>query len=148
MNRETLVQLMTKPWITDAAHALVRIVTGVLLVWHGSLKVFDGMAGLTKELTELGWPWPALQAFAASYIEFAGGILMTVGLFTRPVAFATAIQFVIITFVYSGAMPFKVQEKPFLFLLLAIFLFLTGPGKWSVDARLFAPFKSGNGQGA
>lgn len=149
MDRQNIASLLTKPWITEAAHTLVRITTGVLLIWHGSLKIFDGMGGLAQDLATLGWPWPTLQAFMASYIEFAGGILLTVGLLTRPVALATMVQFVIITFVYSGNMPFEVQEKPFLFLLLATYLFLVGPGRWSVDARLFAPFKPNEtGKGA
>ncbi|MBU3741044.1 MAG: DoxX family protein [Candidatus Kapabacteria bacterium] len=138
MQRDTLIALFTRPWLSDLSHLLLRVVLGVLLVYHGTSKVFDGMQGLASNLAELGWPWPTLQAFAASYIEFAGGILITVGLFTRPVSLFIVAQFTIITFVYHGADPFKVQEKAFMFLVMASMLTLMGPGRWSVDARLFS----------
>ena len=137
MQRETLIALFTRPWIQDVSHLLLRVMLGVLLVYHGTSKVFDGMQSLAANLTQLGWPWPTLQAFAASYIEFAGGIFITVGLFTRPVTISVVALFTVITFVYHGADPFKVQEKAFMFLVLSTVLTLMGPGRWSVDARLF-----------
>ncbi len=139
--QERLQPLLTMPFVPDVALFLLRVVTGALLVWHGALKVFEGYAGLIDGLTQRGWPMPAFQAFMASYIEFAGGILLIVGLFTRPTALAVMIQFIIVTFIFHAEDPFKVQEKAFLFMLLGTYFFLVGPGKWSVDSRLF-------GQGA
>ncbi|MBK9184371.1 MAG: DoxX family protein [Ignavibacteria bacterium] len=110
---------------------------GVLLVYHGSSKVFDGMGDMIQGITDRGWPFPMLQAFMAAYIEFAGGVLLIVGLMTRPVALMTIGLFSIIFFVYSAADPFGKKEKALLFLFLAIYVFLSGPGKASVDALLF-----------
>lgn len=137
MQREQMITLFTRPWMPDVAMVALRVTVGVLLVYHGTGKVFDGMQGLSTHLSELGWPMPTLQAFLASYIEFAGGILLTVGLFTRPTALMIVGLFTVITFVYHGADPFKVQEKAFMFLMMATVLTLTGPGRWSVDAKLF-----------
>lgn len=134
---DRLRPLLVMPLAPHVAEFILRVVTGALLVWHGASKVFEGYTPLIEGLTQRGWPLPAFQAFMASYIEFAGGILLVVGLFTRPVAFAVIVQFVIITFVFHAEDPFKVQEKAFLFLLLGTYLFLIGPGRWSVDARLF-----------
>lgn len=138
MQRDTLIALFTRPWMPDLALFALRVTVGILLVYHGTGKVFDGMQGLATHLSELGWPMPTLQAFLASYIEFAGGIFLTVGLFTRPTAFMMVGLFTIITFVYHGADPFKVQEKAFMFLMMVTVLTLVGPGRWSVDAKLFA----------
>jgi len=138
MRPEMLIALMTKPWIPDVGHFAMRVTLGALLVYHGTSKVFEGMQGLADHLAELGWPMPALQAFAASYIEFAGGVCIMVGLFTRPLAFLNVCMFTIITFVYHGGDPFRIQEKALLFLVMSFLLALIGPGRWSVDARLFA----------
>jgi putative oxidoreductase len=135
--QERLRPLLTLPFLPDVALVLVRIVTGALLVWHGASKVFDGFGPLMDTLATRGWPAPALQAVMASYIEFAGGVLLIVGLFTRPTALAVMVLFTIITFVFHADDPFKVQEKAFLFLLLGTYLFLVGPGKFSIDSRLF-----------
>lgn len=138
MQRDLLIALMTKPWMADVAHLAMRITLGTLLIYHGTGKVFDGMQGLANQLAALGWPMPTLQAFAASFVEFAGGVFIVVGLFTRPLALLNAGLFTVVTFVYHASDPFKVQEKALLFLLLSVVLAMIGPGRWSVDAKLFA----------
>lgn len=142
MQRDQMIALFTRPWMPDLALFALRVTVGILLVYHGTGKVFDGMQGLAAHLAELGWPMPTLQAFLASYIEFAGGIFLTVGLFTRPTALMMVGLFTVITFVYHGADPFKVQEKAFMFLMMVTVLTLIGPGRWSVDAKLFAADKA------
>lgn len=137
MNLQRFATLFTQPWATDALPTLIRIMLGVLLVYHGSSKVFDGMGDMIQGITDRGWPFPMLQAFMAAYIEFAGGVLLIVGLMTRPVALMTIGLFSIIFFVFSATDPFAKKEKALLFLFLAIYVFLSGPGKASVDALLF-----------
>jgi putative oxidoreductase len=63
-------------------YALMRIVTGFLFLWHGSQKV-------------VGWPPmppmpqepPAFIIWTAGPLELVGGLLVMIGLFTRPAAF-------------------------------------------------------------
>jgi putative oxidoreductase len=61
-------------------YALMRIVTGFLFLWHGLQKV-------------VGWPGemppgvPAFIIWTAGPIELFGGLLVMIGLFTRPAAF-------------------------------------------------------------
>src|SRR6185436_19391137 len=60
-------------------YALMRIVTGFLFLWHGSQKV-------------VGWPPmpqepPAFIIWTSGPIELVGGLLVMIGLFTRPAAF-------------------------------------------------------------
>ena len=95
------------------------------------------MSGMAEKLTELGWPFPMFQAFFASYIEFAGGILLILGLLTRPVAAATVVLFFIISFIYLGDDPFIAKEKAFVFMMMALYVFFAGPGRFSVDHFLF-----------
>ena len=61
------------------AYALVRIVTGFLFIFHGSQKLLNFPKEFTYDLSPL--------MIAAGGIELVGGILVMIGLFTRPAAF-------------------------------------------------------------
>ncbi len=137
--QDRLRSLMTASWNMSFWPTLWRVTLGILIMaFHGAPKVLEGkMGGMIEDLTTLGWPMPTVQAFMASYIEFAGGILLILGLFTRPVAAAMVVLFAIITFVYLGQDPFIAKEKAFVFLMMSIYVFWAGPGTWSVDHFLF-----------
>ncbi|MBL0323442.1 MAG: DoxX family protein [Ignavibacteria bacterium] len=72
MNLQRFATLFTQPWATDALPTLIRIMLGVLLVYHGSSKVFDGMGDMIQGITDRGWPsqcskhsWPPSNSLAA-----------------------------------------------------------------------------------
>src|SRR3954447_14114131 len=76
------------PWTPGAMHSLLRVVTGALFMEHGLQKLF----GL---LVDPSHPWngppPAFSQFwVAGVLETFGGLLIVLGLFTRPVAFLLA----------------------------------------------------------
>jgi putative oxidoreductase len=64
-------------------YALMRIVTGLLFLWHGTQKLF----GFPLPAHEGA---PALIVWIAGPIELAGGLLVMIGLFTRPAAFLSS----------------------------------------------------------
>ena len=64
-------------------YALFRIVVGFLFLWHGMQKVF-GFPG------EVPAGAPAFIIWTAGPIELVGGILVMLGLFTRPAAFLSS----------------------------------------------------------
>src|SRR3954452_12737750 len=75
---------------------LLRVTAGLLLVPHGAQKLFGafgggGLAGTAQFLDSAGftpgWAW----ALALGCVEFSGGLLLALGLFTRPVAVAVAV---------------------------------------------------------
>ena len=63
----------------EQSYALLRIVTGFLFLWHGTQKLFGFPS-------EFAWPLNPMM-YAAGGIETLGGILVMIGLFTRPAAF-------------------------------------------------------------
>jgi len=63
----------------EQAYALLRIVTGFLFIWHGTQKLFNFPA-------EFPYPLNPLM-YSAGTIEMIGGVLVMIGLFTRPTAF-------------------------------------------------------------
>lgn len=130
-------RLFLQPWAVTTGTTVLRIWLGAMMIFHGSSKVFDGMTKITASLTERGWPLPWLQGFMASYVEFAGGILLVVGLFTRPVAAIAAGMFAVIGFIFHGADPFGKKELALGYLVMAVIVFLAGPGRLSVDQQIF-----------
>lgn len=70
------------------------------------------------------------------FAEFVCGILVALGLFTRAALVPLIITMVVAVFIVHADDPFSKQEFGLLFLVPYITLFLTGPGKFSLDKKL------------
>ena len=83
----------TNSKLGDIGLTILRVGAGVqLAVLHGWVKVYDDgnwgpPSGLLSSTENLGFPAPLLFAWCAMLAEFLGGILLALGLFTRPAAF-------------------------------------------------------------
>ncbi|MBI2655148.1 DoxX family protein [Candidatus Woesearchaeota archaeon] len=64
---------------------LLRVVLGVIFLYHGYLKLFvaGGFTGTVNFLASLGVPVPLYSALAVSVVEFAGGLFLILGVVTR-----------------------------------------------------------------
>lgn len=67
---------------TPRVLSVLRIISGFLLIAHGAQKLFGFLA-------PPGSPTPPLASVVgvAGLLEFVGGLLLIIGLFTRPTAF-------------------------------------------------------------
>ena len=117
------------------AQALLRIVCGYLFVVHGSMKLFHfPHAAMFDGVTLM-----SLEGLAG-VIEFVGGLLLIVGLFTRVVAFLLSGEMAIAYFMAHAShgnalFPQLNQGEPaVLFCFVFLFLAAAGPGAWSIDA--------------
>lgn len=127
------------PRATDLGLLLLRLVGGLsLALAHGMGKV-PPSAGFLANVERLGFPLPALFAWAAGLAEFGGGLLLAIGLLTRPAALLVAGNFVLVTLVANAGQPFVEREKAILFLMVGLVLLLTGPGRYAADAALARP---------
>jgi putative oxidoreductase len=127
------------PFFSSQGIALVRIITGILLVYHG-LEAFDAekMKTYTGWFVERHYSNPAAWAYAGKIAELLAGIGFVLGLFTRLAAVAAIAAFAGIIFILGGKGEiFQGDQHPFLFILIAILFLFTGPGVWSLDAVLF-----------
>jgi putative oxidoreductase len=79
-----------------------------------------------------------------SGLEFAGGLLLLVGLASRPIAFMLTINMIVayvtadreaLMSIFSDTDKFY-QAAPFPFLMASLIVFLFGPGLFSIDAIL------------
>ena len=133
----TLLDPAPAGW-TDSLRSVLRIVAALLFMQHGSQKLFG--------FPPSGGPVPAppLELLSltgiAGVLEFFGGLLLLVGLFTRPVAFILAGEMAVAYFKSHAPRGFfPIMNRGELAALLC-FLFLyfaaAGAGSWSVDALL------------
>ena len=123
-------------WETGAV--ILRVVAGLTIFKYG-LEIFsaDKMNGYVSWLTDLKFPSPETMAYIGKVCELAGGLLMSLGLFTRVAAIPLIITMVVIGFI-MGEPEFLAADGSILLLLIFLHFLLTGPGKLSLDHLLFS----------
>jgi putative oxidoreductase len=117
------------------ALALLRIVSGLLFLEHGTQKFLSFPAG---EFAGAGLAL-AHPAHFAGIVELVCGALITIGLFTRPAAFlASGTMAVAYWMAHAPQGLFPVNnmgDAAILFCFVFLYLAAAGPGPWSLDAR-------------
>ena len=126
------------PVWSDTGLATLRIIVGLLMAYHG-LEIFqpDVMATYQKWDIIQQLPAPVFMVYLGKTLEFITGICFILGIFTRIAALFMAIDLLFICFVIGNGRFYYEDQHPFLFALLAIVFFFTGPVKWSLDQHFF-----------
>jgi putative oxidoreductase len=110
----------------------MRIVVGLLMLCHGSQKVFGFPESNHPTPPLLSWPLGV-----AGVIELAGGCLVLLGLFTRPAAFILSGQMAVAYFMAHaprGWLPLQNGgELAVAYCFVFLYLAAAGGGPWSVD---------------
>jgi len=116
--------------------SVLRFVAGFLLIWHGSQKLFGYPIALPA-----GPEGPLIVA--AGIIECFGGLLILVGLLTRPAAFLISGLMAAAYFMAhapSGFLPLVNQgELAAIYSFLYLYFAVAGGGVWSLDALFSNP---------
>jgi uncharacterized membrane protein YphA (DoxX/SURF4 family) len=125
------------PLYQQTGIAIIRIVVGLFLVYHG-WEVFDAekMKGYAQWDQFNNQP-ATIMVYAGKLAEFIGGIFLTFGFMTRVASLLIAGTMLYISFFVGNGKIWYEDQHPFLFVLLAMVFFFTGPGKWSVDGKIF-----------
>lgn len=114
----------------DATHGILRIVAGLLFMQHGVQKLFGWLEGPgpVELLSLMG---------LAGVLETFGGLLVAIGLFTRPVAFVLAGQMAVAYFMAHAPESFfpvlNGGEPAALFCFIFLFMSANGSGAFSID---------------
>lgn len=140
-----------KPVLHDVALLLLRLVVGVVFIFHGSQKLFGafdgpGIEGFAEALEQMEIPSPVVMAWLTGIAEFGGGILVLIGLITRLAAIAPLIVMVVaITQVHAEAFAVDRGGMEFALTLATILLalILAGPGRLSIDGLIMGVCCSG-----
>lgn len=124
---------------------LVRLVLGAVFTAHGYPKLFQPTEQMFQLFGNIGFPpW---TVYVAGVVEFFGGLLLVIGLYTRVAAFFLSGQMAVaflkvhypstlakghLAFLGSGT-----DEYPLVLCVVAFLLLTTGAGAISVDRLIF-----------
>lgn len=133
----TVVSRSVSPALTRVLPApivlsVLRIVTGLLFLEHGTGKLLGFPAGLPY-VDKM----PSGLLHFTGTMELIGGVLITIGLFTRPVAFILSGFMAAAYFMAhfpNGFFPvLNSGELAVLYCFVFLYLAAAGPGAWAVD---------------
>jgi putative oxidoreductase len=112
------------------ALAVLRIMTALLFMQHGTQKI-------------LGFPPSDMEtailslAGIAGLLELFGGLLVLIGLFTRPVAFVLSGEMAVAYWMVHAPQSFfpivNGGDSAVLYCFVFLYLVFAGPGAWSID---------------
>ncbi len=115
--------------------AVVRIVTALLFIEHGLMK----LVAFPAAIPGLPSPLPGIM-LAAALIEIGGGALIAVGLLTRIAAFLCSGEMAAAYFMFHAPKSFwpavNQGDAAILFCFVFLYLVFAGAGAWSLDAYL------------
>jgi len=113
--------------------SVLRIITGLLFMEHGTQKLFGFPSSPN--------PGPALLSLLGvqGILELIGGLLILIGFRTRPVAFILAGDMAVAYFMAHAPRGFfpvlNGGQLAILYCFVFLYLFVAGGGVWSVDER-------------
>ncbi|WP_435359260.1 DoxX family protein [Haloarchaeobius sp. DFWS5] len=123
----------------DVSTLLLRLGLGTIMMVHGFGKLtgmgpsgsgIDAFAGM---LGSLGVPLPLVAAWVVALVEFFGGLLVLVGLFSRVAAAGIALVMIGAIVLVHLPQGFSDYEFPLLLFLVATALTRISPGKLSLE---------------
>jgi putative oxidoreductase len=128
--------------LSAVAPLVVRVILGVLFIYHGIDKFDVGLDNVEAAFDSWGVPAPDLSASAVAIFEIVGGIALILGLATRVVAalfivqLAGALIYVKQDLGILSSEPMPGAELDLAYIAGLVTIVLLGPGWLSVDQRL------------
>ncbi len=111
--------------------SLLRIVAGLMFIQHGTQKIFsfpEAARGPFELMSQMG---------IGGVLELVGGVLIVLGLFTRPVAFVLSGMMAVAYFQFhAGSSLYPLVnggETAALYCFVFLYLSFAGPGAWALD---------------
>ncbi|GAA2523313.1 DoxX family protein [Pilimelia columellifera] len=129
---------MAHPRFTLLVHTLFRVVIGLLFAMHGAATLFGvfGGAGGRGAAAQIG-QWPG---WWAGLIELSTGLLVMIGLLTRPAAILASGAMAYAYFVVhqpAALLPMQNRgEMAALYCWAFLLIAAIGPGEWALDRFL------------
>jgi putative oxidoreductase len=154
MNARRLIDWLFFP--RDAAPRstiLIRSMAGGVFLWEGILKFVYANQGVGR-FTKLGIPFPGPTAHFIAVLEIVGGVLLISGFLTRFISIPFIVEMIVAMLttkvaLYLGVSPLPLPPAPpqigmwavlheirsdYAQIMSVLFLFIAGPGPWSIDA--------------
>ena len=124
------------PPSADFGVLILRVGISALMLTHGFAKL-QGFLGGERSFADPIGIGETLSYILTIGAEFGCSILLILGLFTRAALVPLIFTMIVVAFVVHGDDPFSKKEHAISFLIVYLTLFFTGPGKYSVDSKLY-----------
>ncbi len=119
---------------------LLRIILGIIFAYHGYLKLFvsGSLPRTAMFFSQIGIPFANVSAVIVAVAEFAGGILLLIGLLTRFTSLALIFEMLVAFFKVHLKNGFSITQNSYgyefvLLILTCLFvILLNGPGRFSL----------------
>lgn len=116
---------------TDLGLLLLRVLAGFGLAFSHGLGKFPPSDGFIKAVSGMGMP--GFMAWGATFAELGCGILLALGLFTRPATVFILFTMGVAVYGVHWNDPFGRKELALLYGVTAILFLLAGAGRFSID---------------
>lgn len=121
---------------SEVGMTVLRVFAGLAMAFSHGLGKLPPNEQLIGGVASLGFPAPELFAWSAALSEFIGGLLVAIGLCTRPAAFLMGFTMLVAAFAVHAADPFQKKEMALLYLVISIVFITRGAGRYSIDRFL------------
>jgi uncharacterized membrane protein YphA (DoxX/SURF4 family) len=136
---------------------VIRVMAGAVFFWEGILKFVYANQGVGR-FTKLGLPFPVFTANFVGGLEIVGGAMLILGIGTRLISIPFIIEMLVAMLstkprLFLGTLPLPPPPVPpqvgmwavlheirseYAQIMSCIFLLISGPGPWSLDASLLS----------
>ena len=124
------------PASADFGVLILRVGISCLMLTHGYAKLSGYLGGDHAFADPIGIG-EELSYILTILAEFGCSILLILGLFTRAALIPLIFTMLVVVFIVHGPDSFDKKEHGVSFLITYLSLFFTGPGKYSIDSKLY-----------
>lgn len=120
----------------DEGLLVLRVAFGLMMMVHGWAK-FSGFAEMSAGFPDPLGVGPAVSLSLAIFAELVCSFLLLLGALSRLALIPLMVTMLVAIFVAHGNDPWQKKELAVAYLAVYAVLMLTGPGRYSVDQKLF-----------
>ncbi|MET0397844.1 MAG: DoxX family protein [Longimicrobiaceae bacterium] len=132
----SIYEASPSPW-TGRMLSIFRIVAGVMFLSAGTMKIFGYPANPMPNMPPIEL---MSQMGIGGLMEVVGGLLIVLGLWTRPTAFILAGEMAVAYFQFHAPQAFwpttNMGVPAVMYCFFFLYLVFAGAGPWSVDAAI------------